>query len=117
MSLPVIKRYIDTRFKNTRSNSNSDFKFQLSQTAQLSDNVICYVGYIIIHHSWYIIEDDINKLYVREVNDHGTVAGSILTIPTQHHTGQTVTAAIKSQLQSVFGSGPYNAVYHERTRQ
>ena len=114
MSLPVKKIYIDTRFKNKISNSNSDFKFQLSQTVQLPDNAICFVDDIIIPHSWYNIEDYNNKMYVRQLNDNGSVDDRILTIPTQNHTGQTLAAAIKSQLQSAFGSGMYNAVYNER---
>lgn len=114
MSLPVKKIYIDTRFKNKSSNSNSDFKFQLSQTVQLPDNAICFVDDIIIPHSWYSIEDYNNKMYVRQLNLNGTVDDRILTIPTQNHTGQTLAAAIKSQLQSAFGSGMYNAVYNER---
>ena len=114
MSLPVKKIYIDTRFKNKCSNSNSDFKFQLSQTVQLPDNAICFVDDIIIPHSWYSIEDYNNKMYVRQLNDNGSVDDRILTIPTQNHTGQTLAAAIKSQLQSAFGSGMYNAVDNER---
>ena len=65
MSLPLKTIYIDTRFKNKSSNSNSDYKFQLSQTVQLLDNAICFVDGIIIPHSWYIIEDYNNTMYVR----------------------------------------------------
>lgn len=106
--------YLGTRFNNTRSNRNSNFKFQLSHTVQLLDNAICFVYAIIILHRWYIIEDSNNTMYVRQLNDNGSVYYRILTIPTHSHTGHTLAAAIKAQLQSAFGYGMYNAVYNER---
>lgn len=114
MMLPVKKIYIDTRFKHNRSNRNSVFEFQLSQTVQLFDTAICFVDDIIIPHSLYIIDAYSNTMHVRQVNDNGIVYYRILTIPTQHHTGQTLAASIKAQLQSVFGSAMYNGVYNER---
>lgn len=70
---------------------------------------------IIIPHRWCIVEQYINTLYVRQLNDNGSVYYRILTIPTQRHIGQTLAASIKSQLQSAFGSGMYNAYYNGRT--
>lgn len=114
MPLPVKQVYMDTRFKNKSSNRNSEFKFQFAHTVQLPDNAKCFVGDIIIPHSWYSLEEYTNEMCVRQLNDNGIVDDSILTFPTQSHTSQTLAAAIKSQLLSALGSGMYNAVYNER---
>ena len=114
MALAVKKIYIDTRFKTKNSYSNSDFKFQLSQTVQLPDNCVCFIDDIIVPHSWYSIEDYNNRLYIRQLDIGGTADDRIITIASQNHTGQTLAAAIKSGLEAAFGAGTYNAVYNER---
>ena len=114
MSLTVKKIYIDTRFKTKNSNSNSDFKFQLSQTVQLPDNCVCFIDDIIVPHSWYSIEDYNNRLYIRQLDISGAADDRIITIPSQNHTGASLALAIKAGLESAFGAGTYNAVYNER---
>ena len=114
MSLTVKKIYIDTRFKTKNSNSNSDFKFQLSQTVQLPDNCVCFIDDIIVPHSWYSIEDYNNRLYIRQLDIGGSADDRIITIPSQNHTGASLAVAIKSGLEAAFGAGTYNAVYNER---
>ena len=114
MALAVKKIYIDTRFKTKNSYSNSDFKFQLSQTVQLPDNCVCFIDDIIVPHSWYSIEDYNNRLYIRQLDIGGTADDRTITLASQNPTGQTLAAAIKSELEAAFGAGTYNAVYNER---
>ena len=114
MALAVKKIYIDTRFKTKYSNSNSDFKFQLSQTVQLPDNCVCFIDDIIVPHSWYSIEDYNNRLYIRQLDISGAADDRIITIPSQNHTGASLALAIKAGLEAAFGAGTYNAVYNER---
>ena len=64
MSLPVKKIYVDSRMKTIDSNSDSDFKFELSQSLTLPKNTTCYIDDITIPHSWYNVDTTNNRLYV-----------------------------------------------------
>ena len=48
----VKKVYIDSRYKNNDSESNSDFNFELKESLDLPDNTVCYVDGICIPHTW-----------------------------------------------------------------
>lgn len=64
MSLPVKKIYVDSRMKTIDSNSDSDFKFELSQSLTLPKNTTCFIDDITIPHSWYNVDTTNNRLYV-----------------------------------------------------
>ena len=64
MSLPVKKIYVDSRMKTNDSNSDSDFKFELSQSLTLPKNTTCFIDDITIPHSWYNVDVTNNRLYV-----------------------------------------------------
>jgi len=64
MSLPVKKIYVDSRMKTNDSNSDSDFKFELSQSLTLPKNTTCFIDDITIPHSWYNVDEKNNRLYV-----------------------------------------------------
>ena len=64
MSLPVKKIYVDSRFKTKDSVSDSNFKFELSQSLTLPKNSTCYIDDITIPHSWYNINESNNRLYM-----------------------------------------------------
>jgi len=70
MSLPVKKIYVDSRMKTNDSNSDSDFKFELSQSLTLPKNTTCFIDDITIPHSWYNVDTTNNRLYVYA--NHGT---------------------------------------------
>ena len=44
----VLKIYIDSRYKNNNSESNSDFNSELKESLDLPDNTVCYVDDICI---------------------------------------------------------------------
>ena len=52
-SIPIKKVYIDSRFKTADSKSNSDFKYELTQSIQLPDTCCCFVDDVIIPVSWF----------------------------------------------------------------
>ena len=60
----IKKVYIDSRYKTNDSVRNSDFKFELREALDLSDNTVCYVDDTCIPHTWRTIESQNNKLYV-----------------------------------------------------
>ena len=113
MTLPIKKVYIDSRFRTADSASNSDFKFELSQSIQLPANCVCYVDDIQIPHSWYSIEDFNNKMYFRHLVS-AVQTDKILSITIQNHTGTTLATSIKSQLDVAYGSGVYDVTYNDR---
>ena len=113
MALRIKKVYIDSRFKTKDSISNSDFKFQLTETVDLPLNCVCCVDDIIIPHSWHTVEYFNNKIYVIQVlSSPLTATYVILTLTKQNHTGTTLAAAIKSQLDVALGSDNYTVVFN-----
>ena len=112
MALRIKKVYIDSRFKTKDSISNSDFKFQLTETVDLPHNCVCFVDDIIIPHSWHTVEYFNNKIYVRQIFNSSTVTDVILTLTKQNHTGTTLAAVIKSQLDVALGSDNYTVVFN-----
>ncbi len=79
--LPIRKIYIDTRFKTKDSISDSEFKYELNQSISLPDNCVCFVDDVIIPNSWYTIDENNNKLYVRLL-DGVTTTDNIINIKT-----------------------------------
>ena len=58
------KVYVDSRYKTSDSESNSDFKFEINEALDLPDNTYCYIDDICIPHTWYTVEDFNNTLYI-----------------------------------------------------
>ena len=52
----VKKVYIDSRYKTNDSVGSSDFKFEIKEGLDLSDNTVCYIDDISIPHTWYTID-------------------------------------------------------------
>ena len=59
----VKKVYVD-RFRTNDSDSNSDFKFELTEAFDLADNTVCYVDDISIPHTWGTTESYNNEFYI-----------------------------------------------------
>lgn len=111
--LPIKKVYIDSRFKTKDSKSNSEFKFELSQSIDLPDRCVCYIDDIIIPHSWYTIETGMNdKLYIRHATG-GTFTEHVLIIPGQNYSGEGLKTAIQSVFNAAFAN-IYTVTYQER---
>ena len=71
--LPVKKIYIDSKYKNASSESNSDFKYQLDSTLSLPEGCVFKVVDVCIPHSWYTIEEDINDTFYFHVANTNTI--------------------------------------------
>ena len=63
MSLPIKKIYINSNFKTADSNSNSDFKIQLSSTFNFPKNSVFYIEDFTCSHAWYSIEEGFNDSF------------------------------------------------------
>ena len=60
MTLEVKKIYVDSRFCTHDSNSDSDFKIQLSRNIYLPEKCVMHIENITMPHAWYSIEAGIN---------------------------------------------------------
>ena len=108
----VKKVYVDSRFRNTDSASNSDFKYELKEALELPDNTVCYVDDISIPHTWRTIESHNNKLYIifkiaylagggTEYTMEYNYDGYILIIPEGNYSGITLASTIQELLNNV----------------
>jgi len=98
MTLEVKKIYVDSRFCTPDSNSNSDFKIQLSRNIYLPENCVMHIENITLPHAWYSIEAGINdKIYVKL----GTTY-YIATIPSTNYNGATFATAVSTALGNGF---------------
>ena len=68
-TIPINKVYIGSRLKTQDSKSNSDFKYELLGSVQLSDKCVCFIDDIIIPVSWYNIDENNEYIYVRRFQD------------------------------------------------
>ena len=139
MTLPVKKIYIDSRFKTTDSNSNSNFKFQLARNIMMPKNCVFYIEDVVIPHTWYTVEAGINdKLYVRyklnvtegdtypnsNVFDNGVISfpsfvgwtDRALTIPSRNYTGSSLATQIQALLNGM-ADGYFLASYNTNTNE
>ena len=106
MALPIKKLYIDTKYKNRESVSNSNFKIDLPTTLYFPDNSVFYIDDISIPHSWYTIEDGINdKLYIEisHVDSNvGTTVDSyrIVTISPGIYNGTELALELETKIEA-----------------
>ena len=112
-NLPVRKIYIDSRFKTKDSASNSDFKYELSTSVALPENCVCFVDDVIIPNSWYTIDENNNRLYVRRFEDlTTTITDKNVTLPTNNYTAQSLKDELKNQLDDEFGGSIFTVTYN-----
>ena len=97
MSLEIKKLYIDSRYCTADSNSDSDFKIQLSRNIHLPEKCVMHIENVTMSHSWYTIETGINDLMYVKLN----TSFYIVTIPSNNYTG----ASLASTLATALGNG------------
>jgi hypothetical protein len=100
MSLPVKKIYVDSRMKTIDSNSDSDFKFELSQSLTLPKNTTCYIDDITIPHSWYNVDTTNNRLYVYANNGANSIY-AILYLNVGNYNGLTLVGELNRVFNTI----------------
>ena len=114
-SLPIKKVYIDSRFKTNDSSSNSHFKYELVESLQLPDNTVCFIDDVIIPHSYFNVDENNNRLYVRQFNDlNSTVLDVPVVIDTNNHTTSTLVASIQNALNGAYGTNAMTVTFDSR---
>ena len=107
----IKKVYIDSRYKTSDGNSNSDSKFELQEQFEVPDNTVCYIDDISIPHSWYTVEDYNNRLYIEHENSSTGVDDYIvIIIPPGNYNGVNLAAAMQKAIKERFPE--INCVYN-----
>ena len=119
----VKKVYVDSRFRTNDSDSNSDFKFELTEALDLADNTVCYVDDISIPHTWRTIESYNNKFYIilmtTVVNSNGSETYNwlpyVLTIPEGNYDGYRLATGMQDLLNSIELNFTFEVKYNTAT--
>ena len=104
----VKKVYIDSRYKNNDSESNSDFNFELEESLDLPDNTVCYVDDICTPHTWRTVESHNNRFYIilrtEVINEDTTRTYNwlpyVLTLPVGNYNGFNLASGIQDSLNA-----------------
>ena len=97
--LDIKKVYIDTRYKSSDSNSDSDFFVELPLAVNIPDKCICYVDDIVLPVSWTMIDDRNSQLYIAyRIGD--VVAEETVTIPSGNYNGITFSNVLEVAMNS-----------------
>ena len=78
--LPVRKLYIDSKFRTADSKSTSSFSIDLKESLTMPDNALFFVDDVVIPHSWYLINSNNRKLYLRIFGAAGQTADRLYVV-------------------------------------
>ena len=98
------KVYIDSRFKTVGSNSNTDFDFELTENLDLPDKCICYFDDIVIPHTWWNVDVNNSKIYIRRLIG-STIEDRIVSLNVGQYNVDQMAVEIQAQLRSAFPNG------------
>ena len=115
------KIHIDSTYKVSGASSN--FVFDLPETVQLEDNMLCQIHEVSMPHSWYSINSTNNSLYFRhQVLPPGVIAGITyrkITTPGGNYTAvdlaQAVEIALSLGVDAVDRPNTYSLSYNSST--
>jgi hypothetical protein len=95
--LPVKNIYINSNFKTADSESDSNFKFQLTRTFSFPKNSVFYIENFTCSHAWYSVEQNINDAFYVLVDN--VMHTSYIT--PGNYTGDTFTTALQTALNNM----------------
>ena len=85
------------------------------KSIRLPDKCVCFVDDVIIHVSWYNIDESNKHIYARRFQDLTDIkTDRIVPIEVSNHTTDTLTDAVQEALNTVFGTGVFSVSYDER---
>ena len=115
MSLDIKKIYVDSRFRTSNSNSESDFSIELPRSFNVPDGVVAHIDDIVIPACWTTVDE-------RNPNCYFTVFSGVnfqdfsFTIPTKNYDGlefATVLAAKLNETVATFNPRPVLSVTYD----
>ena len=108
MSLDIKKIYVDSRFKTSNSNSDSDFSIELPRSFNVTDGVVAHTDDIVIPVRWTTIDERNPNCYFA-VFAGVNVTEFSFTMPTKNYDGiefATVLAAKLNEAVATFTPRP-----------
>jgi len=95
------KIYIDSRFSEPDSTSNTDFKYNLVDSVHIPDNTKMFVTDVCIPRTWYTIEYFNHNLLVRMRNDKTKVVTDYkIQLSHKNYTLQTLAQEVELKLKN-----------------
>ena len=86
MNLEMNKVYVDTRFRTSGSNSESDFTIELPRAFNVPDGVVAHIDDIVIPVSWPTIDKRSNVIYT-ELTCGSQKTEDVFTFTPQNYDG------------------------------
>ena len=105
--IPINKIIIDSHFKMNGSVSNSDFSIELPETVQLPDNLGAMITDITIPNTFYTIDTQNNRLYLRMTHrPFGSVSTLTddlwLQLDSRNYSLDTLSTALAAKINATF---------------
>lgn len=97
--LPIKKIYVDSRWKTSSSNSDTDFSVQLPQNYFMPKNTVFFIDHVCIPVSWYSVQKERNNKFYFKIGSYGLEAA---VIPEGNYNVQTLVTVLVNAINKVF---------------
>ena len=97
MSLDIKKIYVDSRFKTSNSNNDSDFSIELPRSFNVPDGVVAHIDDIVIPVCWTTVDERNPNCYFA-VFAGVDVTEFSFTMPTKNYDGVEFATALAAKL-------------------
>ena len=94
------KIYIDSRFKLPTSESNSNFRVELNDVVEFEAGTKCYLSNVVIPNTWYTIEDNNDRLYIR-INQNNLSSDYIINLTHRNYDLTSFRAELEKKLDAL----------------
>ena len=114
--LPVKKLYIDSKFRTADSRSTSSFTIDLKESLTMPDDALFFVDDVVIPHSWYLINSNDRKVFLRIFSAAGQTADRlhVVELDEGNYDGEGL-ANIISRKKQIWYYSPYlHRIYASR---
>jgi hypothetical protein len=97
--MDIKKVYIDTRFKTSDSNSDSDFYVELPRAMNIPDKCVCYIDDVVIPVSWTMIDERNNMLYLG-IRINGVLSRETVIFDSGNYNGVSFAPVFESKVNA-----------------
>ena len=119
--MPQVKKIcVDSRFANSLSTSNTDFKMDLTDSIILPENTAVIITDISIPHSWYSIEYFNENFYFRVVEPDPqsgalSISDFIVKLQRKNYNIDSLADELEAKMNEAYGSGIFFAAVSNAT--
>ena len=99
-NLEIKKFYIDSRFRSSDSNTDTDFIVDLPKTFNVPDNTVCYVDDVTIPVSWATVSQRNNTFYFATHFD-GNIHYFAIVLDEQNYNSTSFTTELQTKLNEM----------------